>query len=158
MSHVWRPLWVVIILVAGVLTFRYFYVPKDFGIQEQGYMYGFHRLGNEKEWATMKTSYKFSKDDSYCQSCHPNKVKNILASPHSIIPCEDCHGPALDHPDNPAKLTVDKSRGLCLRCHADLPYPGAGRNVVPGIDPATHNPGVECVSCHDPHNVMEGLQ
>ncbi len=158
MSHVWRPLWVVIVLVAGVLTFRHFYVPKDFGIQEQGYMYGFHRLSNEQDWINFPISYKFSKDDSYCQQCHPGHVKSLLASPHAIIPCEDCHGPALNHPDNPPKLQIDKRRALCLRCHANLPYPGAGRNVVPGIDPLTHNPGQECVECHNPHNVMEGLQ
>ncbi len=49
-NHVWRPLQVVIVLVALLLVFRHFYVPRDFGVQDQGYMYGFHRLGNEKDW------------------------------------------------------------------------------------------------------------
>ncbi len=155
-SHVWRPLFVVLGFVAVLLIVRLFYVPRDFGAQEQGYMYGFHRLGNEADWKAFKVSYKF--DSSYCQGCHEDKVKTLSASPHAVIPCEDCHGPARDHPDNPPKLAMDRSRGLCLRCHAELPYPTSGRAVIPGIDPDRHNPGVECVSCHNPHNPMEGLK
>jgi Cytochrome c3 len=158
-NHAWRPFLVVIVLVALFLTFRYFYVPRDFGVQEQGYMYGFHRLSNEKDWKEFPVSYKFDKGNEYCKGCHEDKVTSLLASPHKMIPCEDCHGPALNHPDNPAKLQIDRRRDLCLRCHSDLPYPGAGRNVIPGIDPFGHNPGVECVSCHNPHNVsLEGMK
>ena len=155
-NHVWRPLFVVLGLVAFILIVRLFYVPKDFGIQDQGYMYGFHRLGNEKEWKSMKVNYKH--DIEYCKGCHEDKVTSLQSSPHTIIPCEDCHGPAMDHPDNPPKLTIDKSREQCLRCHAFLPYPTSGRVVINGIDPEKHNPGVECVSCHNPHNPMEGLK
>ena len=97
-------------------------------------------------------------DVEYCKGCHEDKVTSLQSSPHTIIPCEDCHGPAMDHPDNPPKLTIDKSREMCLRCHAFLPYPTSGRAVINGIDPEKHNPGVECVSCHNPHNPMEGLK
>ena len=155
-NHVWRPLIVVLVLVGVLLIARSFIVPKDFGTQEQGFMYGFHRLSNEQEWKNMKVNYKF--DINYCKGCHEDKVTMLQSSPHTIIPCEDCHGPAMDHPDNPPKLAIDRSRGLCLRCHAQLPYPTSGRAVIPGIDPDQHNPGVECVSCHNPHNPMEGLQ
>ncbi|HLB25921.1 MAG TPA: cytochrome C, partial [Nitrospirota bacterium] len=112
-NHVWRPLFVVLLLVAVILAARAFLVPKDFGVHDQGYMYGFHRLGNEKEWSGMKPNYKF--DSSYCEGCHEDKVKSISGSSHAIIPCEDCHGPAMDHPDNPPKLGIDRSREQCLR-------------------------------------------
>jgi ribosomal protein S27E len=141
---------VVIGIVAVILIARLLYVPKDFGVHEQGYMYGFHRLGNEAEWKAFKPKYKF--DTGYCEGCHDDKVKAISASPHSIIPCEDCHGPALDHPDNPPKLEINRSREQCMRCHVFLPYPTSGRSNIRGIDPETHNPGVECPDCHNPHH------
>jgi cytochrome c3-like protein len=150
MSHVWRPLFVVLGIVVIILAARVILVPKDFGVHDQGYMYGFHRLGNEKEWMAMKPNYKF--DTSYCQGCHEDKVKSISESPHVIIPCEDCHGPAMDHPDSPPKLPINKTREQCLRCHAKLPYPTSGRGAIRGIDNETHNPGTECISCHNPHH------
>ncbi len=67
------------------------------------------------------------------------------------IECENCHGPALEHPSDPQKLTIDRSRELCLRCHTYLPYPTSKRAEMKGIDPDQHNPGGECVGCHNPH-------
>ena len=156
-SHVWRPLFVVLGLVALILLARLFYVPKDFGVHDQGYMYGFHRLGNEQDWKKMTVNYKF--DTEYCKGCHEDKVKMISESPHVIIPCEDCHGPAGEHPDNPPKLPKDRRREQCLRCHAFLPYPTSGRAVIRGIDPEKHNAGIECVDCHNPHHPnLEGMK
>ena len=37
---------------------------------------------------------------------------------------------------SPAKLTIDKTRHLCLTCH---------------VDKWRHNRGRTCVTCHDPH-------
>jgi hypothetical protein len=28
----------------------------------------------------------------------------------------------------------------------------SNRGDIPGIDPETHNPGTNCVECHNPHN------
>ncbi|HEX9861553.1 MAG TPA: cytochrome c3 family protein [Nitrospirota bacterium] len=154
-NHVWRPLFVVIGVVALILVARTAYVPPDFGMQEQGYMYGFHRHGNEAEWKAQEINYKTQK---YCEDCHPDKAGEKASSPHALIECENCHGPAMGHPDDPPKLEVDKSREQCLRCHAALPYPESGRKVIPGIDPDGHNPGMECVMCHNPHNPsLEGM-
>jgi predicted CXXCH cytochrome family protein len=154
-NHVLRPLFVTIGIIILILLVRMVYVPKDFGIHERGYMYGWHRQGNEKEWQNFKVKYQGTE---YCKDCHPDKYGSIKKSPHKIIPCEDCHGPAIDHPSDPPKLTIDKSRSLCLRCHYPLPYPTSGRANIPGIDPDKHNPGIECATCHNPHNPMEGLQ
>ena len=156
-SHVYRPLWVVFCMVALVLIVRHFYVPKDFGVHEKGYMYGWYRAGNIEDWKNFKVKYQGT---AYCKGCHSDKYESIMTTPHAIIPCEDCHGPAIDHPSNPPKLAIDKSRGLCLRCHFYLPYPTSGRANIRGFaDPESHNPGTECVMCHNPHKPsLEGLK
>ena len=155
-SHVFRPLWVIIGMVALILIARFFYVPKDFGVHERGYMYSWNREGNIEDWKNFKVKYNGSSD--YCKDCHSDKYESIMKTPHAIIICEDCHGPVLDHPSSPPKLAIDKTRGLCLRCHYPLPYPTSGRANIRGVDPKMHNPGIECVSCHNPHNPMEGLR
>jgi len=155
-SHVFRPLWIVFGLIAVILIARLFYVPKDFGVHERGYMYGWYREGNIKDWKNVKVKYQGS---DYCKNCHPDKSESIAMTPHAIIQCENCHGPAIDHPSDPPKLTIDKSRALCLRCHFPLPYPTSGRANIRGIDPDTHNPDIECVMCHNPHKPsLEGLK
>lgn len=154
-SHVWRPLFVVIALVVFILVVRVFYVPKDFGIWERGYMYGFHNKSDEQWWKQFKVKYRF--DSEYCKDCHSDKYESIMQTPHAIIQCENCHGPVLDHPSDPPKLKIDKSREQCLRCHYPLPYPSSGRANIRGIDPDTHNPGIECSMCHNPHKpTLEG--
>ena len=155
-SHVFRPLWIVFGIVGAVLIARFFYVPKDFGVHERGYMYGWYREGNIEDWKNVKIKYQGS---DYCKNCHPDKSESISMTPHAIIQCENCHGPALDHPSDPPKLTIDKSRALCLRCHFPLPYPTTGRANIRGVDPETHNPDIECVMCHNPHKPsLEGVK
>ncbi|MDZ4164552.1 MAG: cytochrome c3 family protein [Smithellaceae bacterium] len=147
-SHVWRPLYVVIVLVIVVLVIRYIYVPKDFAVHERGYMYGWYRAGNVEQWKAVPDKFKTSK---YCKDCHPEKEALISKTPHASIQCENCHGLAKDHPTDPPKLATDKSREFCLRCHYPLPYPSSDRSKIKGIDPEAHNPGIGCSSCHNPH-------
>lgn len=146
--HVLRPLFVFLAFVGIVLIARLIYVPADFGIHERGYMYGWHRKSNEEEWKQVKVKYQGME---YCNGCHPDKNKALMESPHAIIQCENCHGPAIDHPSDPPKLSIDRSRELCLRCHTYLPYPTSNRANIKGIDPERHNPGIECFMCHNPH-------
>ncbi|MBI5141823.1 MAG: cytochrome c3 family protein [Nitrospirae bacterium] len=155
-NHVWRPAWVVLGVVALILTARYFYVPSDFGTHERGFMYGYYRKASEEDWKKIKVKYR-TKD--YCKDCHADKYEMNMASKHSIIQCENCHGPAMDHPENPQKLAIDKSRDLCIRCHAKLNYPSSRRGELKGIDPDSHNAGMECSACHNPHKPsLEGLK
>jgi predicted CXXCH cytochrome family protein len=140
---------VVIALVVFILLFRMVYVPDDFGTQDRGYTFGYHRLSNEQEWKDYPAKYKGTE---YCNECHDDKVEEVGASSHEMINCENCHGAAFDHPDNPELLTVDRSRDLCIRCHAALYMPSSDRNDIPGINPADHNVGEECSDCHNPHN------
>lgn len=136
-------------MIGLVLLVRPLIVPSDFGVGERGFMYGYHRKGNEDEWKAFKVKYQ-SKE--YCKDCHEDKYNANMSSKHKIIQCENCHGPAIDHPENPAKLVIDKSRALCVRCHARLLYPTSMRANIKGINPTEHNPENECSSCHDPHS------
>ena len=148
-NHVLRPLWVVLVTIALILVARHFMVPDDFGVQGESFTYNYHRLSNVDEWKDFKVKYK---GREYCQECHEENVVENNSSQHSTIQCENCHGPAIDHPDDPESLTIDTSRGLCLRCHTYLAYPGSQRGDLPGIDPEEHNVDTKCSECHNPHN------
>lgn len=150
--HVLRPLYVVLALVVLILAARTLVVPKDFGIHGKGYMYSWHRKANEEDWKNIQV--KFQGRD-YCQDCHAEQFQMLRSSPHTIIECENCHGPAIDHPSDPQKLPIDRSRELCLRCHTFLPYPTSKRAEIKGIDPDVHSPGLECAGCHDPHRASK---
>lgn len=147
-NHVWRPLYVAICIVGIVLIARAILVPKDYGTHEQGYMYGTHRQGNVEEWKAVTVKYKTSEA---CKDCHGDKYADIKGGAHAVIGCENCHGALMEHPENPPKLSIDRSRSLCLRCHSKLPYSASGRGSIPGIDPEKHNTDSECVMCHSPH-------
>ena len=124
-------------------------IPAGFGAYERGYMYGWHRKSNEIEWQGATVRYTTA---ARCPECHRDKYEEIKISPHRMIGCENCHGPGLDHPRDPVGYTIDRSRALCLRCHAALPYPGTIRGAIRGINLAEHYPPAECVMCHVPHN------
>ncbi|MGA1862726.1 multiheme c-type cytochrome [Deferribacter thermophilus] len=76
------------------------------------------------------------------------------------IQCEECHGPASAHIENPkvAKLTVDKSAKACGKCHirgsADkIP---ASKGFIRHHEQynellAGAHKDLTCVECHDPH-------
>jgi predicted CXXCH cytochrome family protein len=148
-NHALRPLFVVLAVVVALLVFRQLYVPHDFGVQGGGYTYSWYRAGNVQDWQKVTVKYQ-GRDD--CRPCHQIVFKSLNGTPHALIQCENCHGPALNHPTDPTKLTIDTTRRLCLRCHAKLQYPSSARGEIRGIDPASHNPGVQCVLCHMAHH------
>jgi len=147
-------LWVALALVLVILVARKIYVPSDFGINGQNYTFGFYRKANLDDWKAVKVKYS---GREYCKDCHEENYQANASSKHHLLQCENCHGPAGSHPDDPAKLVVDRSRELCLRCHAKLNYPNSQRAALPGIDPVKHNQGSACIECHKPHKPdMEG--
>ena len=152
-NHVLRPLIAFAGIVVAIVGVRTLLVPADFGIGPSGYMYGWHRAGNEAEWKALTPKYKGSQ---YCQTCHTDKYSAIKKSPHTIIQCENCHGPARDHPNDPPKLEVNRDRSLCIRCHAAQHVKFAARAKIKSIDPAKHNPGLPCAGCHNPHTTQFG--
>ena len=153
-NHVLRPLFMSIAVVALILIARAAVVPDDFGVHGQredgkNFTYGFYRAGAVNYWKNFTVKYK---GREYCGECHDDKMQEYLSSKHSIIQCENCHGPALGHPDDPEKLTINRSRALCLRCHADLGYSNNPRANIKAINPDEHNPGDACADCHNPHD------
>mgnify|MGYP002331840879 CR=1 FL=1 len=135
-------------MVALVFVARWLVVPKDFGVWESGYMYGWHDKADEQFWKDFTVKYR---GRSYCQDCHPRKLESIMFSKHASIQCENCHGPALEHPSAPQRLEIDRSRDFCLRCHALLPYPTSLRGQLRGIKAQEHFPQHGCSTCHNPH-------
>lgn len=148
-NHLWRPLLVIVILIALVLIARAALIPADFGIWERGYMYGWHRKANEAQWRDVKVRYR---GVASCRECHQDKYAALLGSPHHNIGCENCHGAAPGHPQDPLGYSIDRSRSLCIRCHAALPYANTIRGAIRGINPEEHYFPAECVMCHIPHN------
>jgi hypothetical protein len=154
-NHVLRPLFVALAIVGVILLARLVIVPKDFGVYERGYMYGWHSKANEEEWKKVRVKYKTSK---VCAECHKHNYDSLKGSAHESISCENCHGPNYDHPKDPVGLTIDTHRSLCIRCHAKLPYKGSDRGSIRGINPDKHYPTEECVLCHIPHNPKPMIQ
>ena len=150
--HYLRPLYVVLALAGIILIARMFIVPRDFGIHDTGYTYGWYRKASMEDWKAVTVKHQ---GREYCRVCHAAQFQQLLSSPHRIIQCENCHGPALQHPSEPMKLSIERRRELCLRCHSYLPYPTSKRSEIKGVDPDKHNPGIECVSCHDPHEASK---
>lgn len=148
-NHVFRPLFVVIVVVILFLIARQAVVPADFGVNGKNYTYGFHRKGSIDDWKAVKVKYM---GKEYCRECHEEKVVENLTSPHKTIQCENCHGPAVGHPEKIEQLSNTFDRLLCLRCHAHLPYPQSNRADMPFVDPDEHNPDQICYECHNPHH------
>ena len=144
-----RPHLVVAGIVGLVFLVRVFVVPPDFGVGDRGYRFAWHRAGNEQDWKNVTVKYAGSET---CAACHVENATAIKTSFHAPIQCENCHGPKLDHPADPAKLPIDTSRAQCLRCHFPLAYPTSGRAAILSVDPVEHNPDIDCVVCHNPHH------
>lgn len=147
---------IVILLITFIMAARMLFVPS-FSAANDDYRYQWHRTANQDEWKAFKVKYQGNES---CKDCHADQYTALVASPHAKVSCESCHGAAVDHPDNPAKLAIDKNKELCLRCHANLPYRVAHYKELPKgpgqlkmVSPDEHNPGagVQCIACHDAH-------
>lgn len=135
-----------------ILVARIFLVPDDFGVHGRNFTYGFYRLSNVQEWKEFPVKYQGRES---CLECHQENVHALNSSAHVNVECENCHGPAVNHPDQVAALPLNTARDLCLRCHAYLEYPNNARNDVPGIVDQRHRRRRECVTCHNPHDPRE---
>jgi predicted CXXCH cytochrome family protein len=152
--HVLRPLWVAIGLVGTIFVARAFMVPDDFGVHGQNFTYGYHRLSNIQEWKDFPVKYQ-GRESCGSADCHETNLALLDGSTHETVECENCHGPSIDHPDPNEFLPLDKTRELCLRCHAFLEYPNSDRGELMSIVDRTHKRRYECVECHNPHDPKE---
>jgi predicted CXXCH cytochrome family protein len=141
--------------LVGLIPVATSIVAPSFTAVEGDYMYQWHRVDNEMEWKDFKVKYQGS---DYCKDCHLGQYDKIKASKHAMVQCENCHGPAIEHPADPQKLVIDQRREMCLRCHSYLPYRpkeyaelSAGPIPMKMKNPDEHNDGIVCVACHDVH-------
>ena len=85
-----------------------------------------------------------AKISDLCSECHEETTEDLvnLHGPVAAGACTACHDPhATDHP---ALLLAD-SKGLCLKCHAEMSTRLQAKAHV-------HEPaGQDCGACHNPH-------
>ena len=98
-----------------------------------------------------------SKED--CYDCHDDIQEKLYNDLHADLSCLICHGPGLEHVNNPEAGNILKtsSREFCGRCH----QLNAARStdVIWQVDITTHYTEKEnCIDCHNPHEVWEGVE
>lgn len=154
--HVLHPLWVAVGVVGLILFAKQLMVPDDFGVHGDSFTYNYYRLSNVEEWKNFPVKYQGT---DTCVECHKDNARTHRRAPHKRVQCENCHGPAGNHPDDVEYLPLNKERGMCLRCHADLGYPeSTARSNLPAIVDRHHKRKRECVSCHNPHDPREDVE
>ena len=139
-----------LIFVTLFLVVRHLLVPDTFG------ELGHYRANALKDIAGKEMVYADPED---CKACHDDILETISGSEHAGLSCLICHGPGLEHAGDPQPGNIQKrgSREDCGKCHA---YHSARPvDVIFQVDLNEHNVDFEnCTDCHNPHNVMEGLQ
>ncbi|KKM10798.1 hypothetical protein SY88_12005 [Clostridiales bacterium PH28_bin88] len=134
---------VLIALIAVFMIVQQISVPKSFGA------YGYYRGDNVQEWVEREP--EFSPGNGTCTTCHGDKQNSWGVAEHRQVSCESCHGSAGKHTRNPVELkpVVDNSREFCGVCHNSLAT--RPETSIRQVDVKTHNPGMNCTVCHDPH-------
>lgn len=129
-------------LIALFVGVRFLLVPASFG------KYGHYRADSIDEIKKQEPKY-VGRDE--CAACHPEIVKKNASSSHAGVVCQACHGPAAKHIEDPIAVKPDKPRGreFCALCHAKNE---ATPKDMPQVDFESHNVGMECFLCHNPHS------
>jgi hypothetical protein len=139
-----------VVFIGLFLLIRHFLVPDTFG------QYGHYR-GDALVDIESSEPVHASKED--CYDCHSDMKEMIENDVHAELSCLICHGTGRVHADNPESTNIEKHSGreFCGRCHqlnaARLPW------VITQIDIKTHHTELDnCIECHNPHQVWEGLE
>ena len=102
-----------------------------------------------------------------CLACHDGRSasdqREHMASPHSSLSCESCHGPGLTHVqqggrlglfiDNPDRMPFAERHTACTECHADVLAHGG--DPAGGFLATAHFAAgaATCTDCHDVHKM-----
>lgn len=131
------------IFIGLMLVMKYFLTPDSWR------EYGPYRGNALDEIADMNAKYV---EMETCAMCHDSIAEYKNQGMHKTIECETCHDPGYKHIDDPElnPLALNKEGTLCLRCH--LKNPARPSGIIKQIDPAEHNTGEECITCHNPHS------
>jgi len=141
-DQVKRLLFIFLALFIGWLIIREQLVPATFG------ELGHYRTAAVDSNAALPIFYV---GQAECVSCHEDVGDLKRESHHSNVSCEVCHGPGVEHLEDPVtnQLFQPKERGLCILCHS---YSASKPTGFPQIDPMLHNPVDPCMNCHEPHD------
>lgn len=139
-----------IIFIGLFLTVRHLLIPDSFG--QYGHYRGDALIDNASKAMIYSTK-------EACFECHDDIQEILENDVHAGLSCLTCHGPGLQHVENPAADNIGKESGreFCGRCH----HLNAARpiDVVFQVDIKTHHTEeADCIDCHNPHQVWEGLQ
>lgn len=141
-GHLIRPAVVLLAALGLFVVIRSAVIPKAFG------QYGHYRPAALEAIRARPISYA---GQDTCVMCHDEQGKVRAAGKHAHVACEACHGPLAKHADDPTanipKLPVVAD--LCRRCHEK---DAAKPRGFPQVVTAEHSGGVDCNSCHQPHN------
>ena len=146
-SQLKRLLLLFAIFIGLFLIVRHFLIPDSFG------QYGHYRGDALLDNLDKQKVYANTED---CGYCHDDILAMLSADMHAGISCLTCHGPGLEHIDNPepSNIIKESSREFCGRCHAL--NPSRPNDVIVQVDINTHNIEKEnCIDCHNPHQVWE---
>jgi len=139
-----------VIFIGLFLVIRHFLIPDSFG------QFGHYRADALEEIAGKEMVFADPED---CKACHDDILEKISKSEHRGLSCLICHGPGLEHVNNPQTGNIVKpgSRNFCGKCHEyNITKP---IDVIFQVDLSEHNPDFEnCTDCHNPHNLWEGLE
>ncbi len=143
-KHLLRLLAIFLLGVGVFLIARALFTPASFG--EFGHYRGDslrENMGFAAEYAGMAA----------CKKCHEAVYTKKSKSKHKGLSCETCHGPALRHSLEPKKEKIVKpgSKDLCHLCHS---INSVRRKDFPQVDFKKHNPGEDCLACHDSHDPL----
>ena len=138
-----------VILIAGVVVFafaRQAIVPAGFG------ELGHYRPGALAD--ARATPLTYAGRDA-CAACHDEALLKLKASKHGGISCEACHGPQMQHTQDPSahKPVLPDTTQLCARCHEAV---AARPKWMPQVVSKEHSGGEPCKSCHQPHSPKVG--
>lgn len=162
-KHILRLITLLVGVAILAVVGRFYLVPHSY------YRYGYYRGDAVAEIARDPPLYKGSRS---CASCHRQIFNQWSASAHRVQ-CEDCHGPAGEHPrmgapplpskpDTHQLLMQERYRiatgrmqiptntaHLCLQCHESIPgRPATQLQVIASVHAGTQ----QCAACHDVHS------
>jgi uncharacterized CHY-type Zn-finger protein len=140
---------IAVVFLAGALLFlavRACLVPKTFG------QYGHYRAASIAEVASLPIVHA---GHETCETCHADVLEIKKSGRHAGVNCEACHGPQAKHAGDPGSLkpALPDTAVLCARCHeANAAKP----KWFPAVVTAEHSQGLDCKTCHVPHNPRIG--
>ncbi len=145
-----RILLLFIVFIGLFLVVRHFLIPETFG------QYGHYRGDSLIDNAGREKTFADAED---CHACHSDILEKLESEMHAGLSCLICHGPGRIHVEDPQSGNIAKESGreFCGRCHDS--HPARSNDVVFQVDINTHHTEkTDCIECHNPHTLWEGME